>query len=339
MRGNMIEAQRIINDQQINNFVKQNNFVDAAKRLLERQKETWPILQSGYNSLKSIKTKSIQFNGFKFIIQFNPGRYNSSSAMIDEKSINNRQCFLCIENLPAEQKGIIIKDYILLANPFPIFQEHFTISNIKHRNQLIKDSFEDLLLFSRILSQYYTVFYNGPQCGASAPDHLHFQAGSKNAMPLDNEYNFLISKYGKIISDKNDCKVYGIYDGLRKIISIEGRDEKKIINIFNLFYKEYASHSNSVEPMMNILCLYEEIKGWKVNIMLRGKHRPDDFYIKGEERILFSPAACDFGGLCITPLEKDFNRFDKELLNNIFNEISLSKIKFHTIIKNLKAIL
>jgi hypothetical protein len=88
---------------------------------------------------------------------------------------------------------------------------------------------------------------------------------------------------------------------------------------------------------MNILCLYEEIKGWKVNIMLREKHRPDDFYKKGEERILFSPAACDFGGLCITPLEKDFNRFDKELLNNIFNEISLSKIKFHTINKELKS--
>jgi hypothetical protein len=258
--------------------------------------------------------------------------------MVDEGSIKKRQCFLCLENLPAEQKGILIKDYILLANPFPIFQEHFTISNIKHKDQLIKDSFGDLLLFSKILSKYYTVFYNGPQCGASAPDHLHFQAGSKYAMPLDREYNLLLKKYGEIISDKNYCKAYGIYDGLRKIIYIEGKNENKLINVFNLFYEEYASHSNSVEPMMNILCLYEEKKGWRVHIMLREKHRPDDFYKKRDERILFSPAACDFGGLCITPMEKDFNRLDKGLLNNIFNEISLSKIKFHSLIKNLKTI-
>ena len=339
MRGNMTEPGKTINDQQVNDLIEQNNFGDAAKRLLERQKETWLTLSSGYNSLKFIKTKRIQFNGFTFIVQFNPGRYNSSSAMVDEKSISDRQCFLCIVNLPSEQEGIILKDYILLANPFPIFPEHFTISNIKHKNQLINNSFEDLLLFSKILSKYYTVFYNGPQCGASAPDHLHFQAGNKNAMPLDYEYDLIINKYGEILSDKNDCKVYGIYDGLRKIISIEGRDENKLINIFNSFYQEYASQSNLVEPMMNIHCFYEEKKGWRVHIMLRTKHRPNEFYKKGKKRILFSPAACDFGGLCITPLEKDFNRLDKGLLNNIFNEITISEIKFRSLIDNLKSII
>src|ERR1035441_2112888 len=125
----MTESGKAINDQQIKYLIEQNNFNDAAKRLLEQQKETWPILKSGYNSLNSVKTKRIQFDGFTFIVQFNPSRYNSSSAKVDEKSISDRQCFLCMEILPPEQEGIIIKDYILLANPFPIFPEHFTIAS------------------------------------------------------------------------------------------------------------------------------------------------------------------------------------------------------------------
>jgi len=335
----MTESGKTINDQQVNDLIKQKNFSDAAKRLIERQKETWLTLSSGYNSLNFIKSKIIQFDGFRFVVQFNPGRYFSTSAMVDEKSINGRKCFLCLENLPVKQEGIIVNDYILLANPFPIFPEHFTISNIKHKNQRIKNSFQDLLLFSKILSKYYTIFYNGPQCGASAPDHLHFQAGSKYIMPLDNEYNIIKSKYGKILSDKNDCKVYGINDELRKIISIEGGEEKMLINIFNSFYKTYSSQSDLVEPMMNILCSYEEEKGWRVLVMLRSKHRPEEFYKEGTEKILFSPAACDYGGLCITPLEKDFNRLDKGLVNNIFNEISISDLKFRSLKEDLKSII
>ena len=190
----MTEPGKTINDQQLNDLIEQNNFGDAAKGLIEKQKETWPTLSSSYNSLKFIKKKVILFDGFRFEIQFNPGRYNSSSAMVDEKSINDRQCFLCMENLPKEQKGIIINNYILLANPYPIFPEHFTISSLKHKDQRIKKNFEDMLMFSKILSKRYTIFYNGPLCGASAPDHLHFQAGSKYTMPLDNEYSFIKNK-------------------------------------------------------------------------------------------------------------------------------------------------
>jgi len=335
----MTEPDKTINDRQVNDLIGQNNYGDAAKRLIERQKETWPAMSSGYNLLRAIKTKSIQFDGFRFDLQFNPGRYNSSSAMVDKKSINVRKCFLCRENLPKEQEGIIINNYILLANPFPIFPEHFTIASIKHKNQRIKNSFKDLLIFSKIFSKYYTVFYNGPKCGASAPDHLHFQAGSKNTMPLDNGYNFLKGKYGELISDKYNCKIYGINDGLRKIISIEGRKTKELINIFSSFYKEYSYKSDLIEPMMNIHFLYEEETGWRIQIMLRAKHRPEEFYKEGVEKILFSPAACDYGGLCITPLEKDFNRMDQGLLKKIFTELSISDLKFQTLIDNLKSII
>lgn len=339
MRGNMTEMGKTINGQQNNDLLEQNNFSEAAKSLLERQNKTWQILKSGYNSLNSIKIKKIKFDGFSFVVQFNPSRYISSSAKVDDKSIKDRNCFLCLNNLPKEQEGIMLNDYILLGNPFPIFPEHFTIANKKHKAQRIQNSFGDLLFFSKHLSKFYTVFYNGPQCGASAPDHLHFQAGTKNMMPLDNEYGKIINKYGEILSDKNDCKIYGIDDGLRKIISIEGREKDKLLSVFKSFYKEYSSQSDLEEPMMNILSSFEKRKGWRVTIMLRAKHRPKEFYKEGSEKIIFSPAACDYGGLCVIPLERDFSRIDKDLLNNIFNETSINEIKFFSLKEKLKSII
>jgi hypothetical protein len=335
----MIEPGKTIKDRQVNDLIGQNNFGDAAKIFLERQKETWSTLKSGYKSLNSIKIKRIQFDDFNFDIQFNAGRIKSTSAKVDDNSINAMNCFLCIENLPKEQEGIIIKDYILLANPFPIFPGHFTIANTGHKNQRILNSFGDLLFFSKILAKYYSVFYNGPQCGASLPDHLHFQAGSKSIMPLDVDYNDIKIKYGEKLKNKYNCQVYYIDDGLRKILSIEGKDKKYLTTIFDLFYNQYSSKSELIEPMMNVLCSYEEEEGWRVLIMLRAKHRPEEFYKEGADNILFSPAACDYGGLCITPLEKDYNRFDKGLLSKIFKETSISDIKFQLLKEELKSIL
>jgi ATP adenylyltransferase/5',5'''-P-1,P-4-tetraphosphate phosphorylase II len=332
----MIETGKTIKDIPIQKFVENNDFSEAAKRLISLQKETWQLLSSGYNSLKLLKIKTKQFEGFDFVIQFNAGRYISTSAIVDDKEIANRKCFLCEKNLPLEQEGIIIKDYVLLANPYPIFPEHFTIANRTHKKQNIKNNFEDLLFFSKILSKYYTIFYNGPRCGASAPDHMHFQAGSKNVMPFDSDIDRLHNRYGEIISSRNDYKVFFTDDGLRKFISIESKEENILNDLFRSFYQEYSLGSDLDEPMMNILSSYNEEKGWRVSAMLRAKHRPEEYYLEGEQRIVFSPAACDYGGLCITPLEKDFKRFDKGLLNKIFIETSISEIKFNQLKEALK---
>ena len=179
----------LINQPEINDFVNKNDYSEAAKKLLNKQKDDWQFAANGFESLKSVQTKEFNFDGYKFKVQFNPGRIKSSSAKVDDKSIKERKCFLCLENLPSEQKGILInEEYIILVNPFPIFPEHFTIPQVRHTPQSIKNSFIDLLEISKELSKYYTVFYNGPKCGASAPDHLHFQAGSKNFMPIDLEF-------------------------------------------------------------------------------------------------------------------------------------------------------
>src|SRR5690606_5973953 len=171
---------KIISNSQINIFLSQEDYSNAARTLLELQKQDWPQCAEGYATLKDVRVKEFQFNGFKIKVQFNAGRITSSAAKVDAKSISERKCFLCTENLPAEQKGILYgEDYLILCNPFPIFNEHFTLTHIQHAPQSIKGSFNKLLSLSKNLSKYYTVFYNGPRCGASAPDHMHFQAGNK----------------------------------------------------------------------------------------------------------------------------------------------------------------
>lgn len=340
----------LIDDPEIVFYTSQKDYAEAAKILLKQQKKIWLQLSDGYKSLETVKTKAFQFEGFKIKVQFNPGRIISSSAKVDSKSIKERKCFLCSENLPAEQKGILYKnDYLILCNPFPIFPEHFTLSNVKHIPQQIADSFESLLSFSKDLSKYYVVFYNGPKCGASAPDHLHFQAGNKFFMPLDNEFHLIKNEYGKILIDNDELILTAINDKLRKFISIESSDKEKIKNSFKKIYTAAKTFSSiDEEPMMNIISFYEEWEKseeykagekWRVLIFLREKHRPSHYFAKGDDNILLSPAAVDLGGVCITPLEKDFNKITKENIFEIFNEIFISDEKFDKIIKTISEIL
>lgn len=337
MRKKLVDTKLLIKDHAVISFIEKGDYGRAVKRLIEKQKETWDALAAGYKSLKSIKTKTIQFDGFSFIIQFNPGRIISSDASTDDESIRERKCFLCNENRPIEQKGILIDKYLLLVNPFPIFPEHLTIPGIDHTDQRIKNNFADLLSFSKLLAEYYSVFYNGPQCGASAPDHMHFQAGNKLALPLNNEIEIVIEKFGDIITLKNDIEIIGVDDGLRKIICFKSNNKDELLKSFNSFYNIYALWSDNIEPMMNIVAVYEEKAGWLITVMLRAKHRPEEFYKKGTERILFSPAASDFAGLCITPLENDFEKFNRELLIKIFNEVSINRNLFNEIKKDIRS--
>ena len=144
----------------------------------------------------------------KINAQFNAGRMTSTSAKVDPKSISERKCFLCEKNLPAEQKGILYNNkYIILCNPFPIFPTHFTLTHKEHQPQRILDTFSDMLDLSKDLSKHYSVIYNGPRCGASAPDHLHFQAGNKYFMPIDDEFHQIKNEYGKMIFEDDDLSI------------------------------------------------------------------------------------------------------------------------------------
>jgi hypothetical protein len=154
--------------------------------LFKKQELAWPRLKEGMAALKEVELRKIQCSGFDVQLQFNPRRIHSTGAHVDAKSIRERKCFLCLANLPGEQQGILYKnEFLLLCNPAPIFYHHGTISHIHHIPQAIEDRIELVLNIVKDLAPSFTVFYNGPKCGASAPDHLHFQTSPAGNIPVE----------------------------------------------------------------------------------------------------------------------------------------------------------
>lgn len=319
-------------------LIKQNEISDAAKYLYELQCNDWKLCRDNYEQLSNVRVKKFQFEGYSLKAQFNPGRIVSTSAKVDPKSIRERKCFLCENNLPSEQKGILYRDeYIILINPFPIFPIHFTLTSVKHQPQRIEDTFTHLLNFSKDLSKHFTVIYNGPRCGASAPDHLHFQAGNKYFMPIDDEADLISNEYGSVVVDKDDLLIQAVDDGLRKFILFESNDEKLLEQSFRKFYQVYAELMNEKdEPLMNIISFYDTEFGWRIIVFLRAKHRSHHYFEEGENKILVSPAAIDLGGVCIFPREEDFNRVDENLIREVFGEVFIDKSKLDELAQKLK---
>lgn len=169
--------------------MKQNNWVSSpqASELLVKQLATWPLAAQNYCALESVRSQSFDLGGCTVHTQFNPARALSSGAKVDARSLRERKCFLCPENLPVEQERLPFGlRYLVLCNPYPIFTEHFTIPSREHAPQRILSRIDDFLELTRRLDRF-TLFYNGPRCGASAPDHAHFQAVTRGVMPLDRE--------------------------------------------------------------------------------------------------------------------------------------------------------
>jgi hypothetical protein len=328
---------RTYNNSELVQLVEQDNLSEAAQKLFELQCKDWQLCRDNYEQLTNVKVKEFRFGSYKIKAQFNPGRIISTSAKVDPKSIQERKCFLCEENLPAEQKGIIYKDsYSILVNPYPIFPFHFTLTNLTHQPQRIIDTFADLLSFSKDLSKKFTVIYNGPRCGASAPDHLHFQAGNKLFMPIDDEADLIANEFGEVIIDNEDIIAFAVDDGLRKYLHIESANENQLISFFNHFYESYSKLLNETqEPLLNILSFFDSEFGWRVIIFLRAKHRSHHYFEEGVNQTLVSPAAIDLGGVCIFPREQDFNRVNEELIREIFSEVFIEKPLLNELIRIL----
>ncbi len=323
----------------VQKLIESENYSDAAKLFFDEQIRDWNQLKIAYESLSSVQTKSFWLDGYKLTAQYNPNRIKSTSAKTEDMFLPPDNCFLCEKNLPEKQKGIILPgNYTLLCNPFPVFLEHFTIPNAEHQPQQIEISFNNLLTFSKMFSKRYSLIYNGPNCGASAPFHLHFQMGTKNHMPVENDIQLMKNDYGKALVEKEDISVFAIEDKCRKIIFIESSGMELIQKAFQLIYNElkFVCAINE-EPKLNIISSYNEESGWSLIIILRDKHRPDVFYKTDESKMLVSPATIDIGGILILPEEKDFEKINSETIQNIFKEVSMSDENFSKLFINLNS--
>lgn len=315
-----------------------HDYAQAAKTLLDEQRIEWDLCGDNYKGLEKVEFRTFDYDGFTIKVQFNPGRIVSTSAKVDEKSIKNRKCFLCKENLPAEQRGIPFKDkYSILCNPFPIFPEHFTLPSMNHEPQLIDGELGSFLDFTEALGSRYLVFYNGPKCGASAPDHLHFQAGLKNFLPVVTEFESISQRYGSLIYGSNGVAVTAIDDGIRKMIVLEGKDKDLVEKEWEKVYSAYEKRKSpgEDEPLLNILGTYSE-GGYRIILFLRAKHRPDRYFAEGDERLMLSPASVDLGGICVLPIENDFRKITKEELKELLQEVFVNGSYLREITEELK---
>ncbi|MFW6246542.1 MAG: DUF4922 domain-containing protein, partial [Tangfeifania sp.] len=308
---------------------------EQAKALVAQQKATWEMADKNYHGLSRIQTRTFNFDFFKIQVQFNPERIRSSAAKTDAKSIAERPCFLCLKNLLPEQKGIPFKDdYLILTNPFPIFPLHLTIPHLEHTPQRIHDFFGDMLDLSRELSDF-TVFYNGPQTGASAPDHFHFQAGNNGLLPIEKEYTTLLNNYAEILLHNNDLTVFSVTNYLRRFIAVQSANSAVIQNIFHRIFELLPAETGK-EPLLNILCTYKN-GAWQVIIFPREKQRPSHFYREGEERIVVGPASVELGGVLILPRFDDFEKINQKTIEEIYDEVTIGKEVFLQIQQRIKS--
>jgi len=294
-------------------------YTDRINELFSSQLREWDLAKLNYSQLDKVRTRKLNFGTFEVLVQFNPERIRSSAAKVDAQSIGERPCFLCCKNRPPEQRGLVFENRLtILINPFPIFRRHLTIPSEFHTDQRIKKNFDAMLSLAKSMPSY-TVFYNGPQCGASAPDHFHFQAGNTGFMPVEND--FRNGKHTTLLLSKPGIEIWKWKTYLRGIITLKGSDRKKLVLVFDrLFDRLSETQPDRPEPMLNILAEHSS-DVWIIHIIPRKLHRPTQFFSKGNDQILISPAAVDLGGVIITPREEDFNSISKSDIEDIFQQV------------------
>jgi hypothetical protein len=297
-------------------------YAERIEYMYQQQFETWNMARNHYRQFESVEKRPVFFDGFRIDLQHNPARARSTCADLSKKVIETRKCFLCSHHLPAEQKGfILLNKYLMLVNPFPIVERHLTISDFQHIPQRIEHRIEDILGIAEKLNGY-TVFYNGPKCGASAPDHFHFQAVKKGILPIDQEIETILQQKGKVLFATDEIQIVQTGSYLRTAIVFQSSSTILINQYFEQLYRQLPSDEETGEPMMNLLANHENGR-YRLTVFPRKAQRPSCYYREGAERILVSPASVELSGIVVTPREEDFQRITKEDLEEIFGEVTL----------------
>ncbi|MDR1756928.1 MAG: DUF4922 domain-containing protein [Culturomica sp.] len=288
------------------------------ERLFREQLQTFPLAARHYRGVSAVAYKTVTFPGGRFVLQFNPERIRSTAAPTDPAIIAARPCFLCPANLPEGQRGIVYSpEYRIYVNPYPIFERHFTVPTATHQPQRIAGRFGDML---DIAAKYpaCTVFYNGPNSGASAPDHFHFQLAPGGVLPVEEEADRM-----QTLADDRHGRIGTLPDYLRKVLFLHSGEKTWLVSLFDSLLETLGRFIPSdPEPMLNLI-VWRRNGYWTAAVFPRKQLRPRQFYAEGAEQILFSPGSVDFGGLLVTPRREDFERLDLALLSELFAQLTV----------------
>jgi hypothetical protein len=300
---------------------------EQCRALLEEQRSVWPRLAQGCDALGRVETRIVELNAWPVTVQFNPARAASSLAKVDAASIAQRPCFLCVRNSPAEQRGLLLGDYVFLANPMPIVPGHLTVAHVRHVPQSYLDHLDEFLFCCRELDEGYTLYYNGPQCGASAPDHMHWQAAPSGSTPIERcldrgvfsaEVDLAEGTRVSFRADANDD-----LERTRLLLIIRGRHEPEVARAVRAIVAGLPRREAAAEPLINVFASYRDGL-WTVAMYPRAVHRPACFFAEEPARMLLSPGIMDMAGLLITVRREDFDRADRSVLAAIYREVTCS---------------
>ncbi len=304
-------------------------------RFFHRQLQTWADVRHRYRDLEHVECRDLVTDSITLRAQWNPARIASTGAKIDAHSIAERPCFLCVKNRPQEQMHRVVDDkYELLVNPFPILPFHFTLPTLKHQPQRILPMYATMLKLAE-RDDAFTLLYNGPHCGASAPDHAHLQAVSSGCLPLQQSWQRLARNLVEVYKADDENGIWQVTDYPAAAFVIRSRSQEQGERLFRRLYDSLPPATDDTEPMMNVVVWRSGDETLSV-VLPRRKHRPDCYTAEGDAQYIISPGAVDMGGLIITPREQDFRRLTAEQVLAIYQEISLTADDMQRVMERLQ---
>ena len=284
----------------------------ALDRFFEKQLHEWTMARENHEALTHVWCRELATAKLPapLRVQCNPARLVSTGAKMDKASIATRPCFLCSKNRPEEQQSLDLNDdFEWLVNPFPILQRHYTIAAKQHRPQRFLDAYDAMIEAVKALPEDYIVFYNGPKCGASAPDHLHLQAGISKGIPL--------IEYTRGLNPEHPLQAISPFGYLVYLI----RDAENT-DTFNQLYAQLPIPQDEYEPYMNVVA-YQQNGQVFLLVIPRRAHRPCCYNADGEAKYLISPGALDMCGLIVTPRAEDYERLTASQAIEILCEVGV----------------
>jgi len=308
------------------------DFRGLVEGLARQQSETWPMLRDAVAGLARVEYKELSVRASEVLAQFNPQRIVSTAAKVDAAAIKQRPCFLCAENLPPEERGVAFgDDFVALYNPFPVLPRHLVITSRRHIPQTIEGNFGTLLDLALDLGGEFFVVYNGAACGASAPDHLHFQACERERLPIIRE----IGNWGRrILSNDSRIETFTLKDYRLNALIARGNDREALIEWFDRAVWLLAEVTDAEsEPMINLVATRDGDR-WTLIVFPRSKHRPDRYFAEGDAKLTVSPAAIDLSGVLVVPQPDHFAKITSRDVEEIYAEVTLGGKVFDTWARN-----
>lgn len=316
----------------LENHVPGSALAPQLERLFVQQRQQWSLFREGEASLATVQTKTLAWAGAQVVVQANPGRKRSIHARVDAQTIAARSCFLCPESMPVEERGIGLGDLVVLPNPYPILRQHCTVPDRTHRPQQLAGKIADLFKLARAVGPEMLVFYNGPRCGASAPDHFHFQVCDAHSIPLLNEL--------PLAGNGSLRKAHTSFG--RNMLLLASPDavelQQQLEHALRILrgYSSSADLNSHEEPMFNLISLVRDGRYWAI-LFPRAAHRPSCFTAPGDARLAISPAALEMAGLLVVSDPNQLDRVDAKMAHTIYQEVSLDEASFARFLEGVLA--